>query len=141
MRRLAILVALVALGALAGCDPSPGDVRQWTPEDHDQPPNTSSKQGVAGRRTSAGDDAIDLVELAWQKNCANCHGQRGAGDGPQGSMVKATDLTSPDWQGKRSDADIAAVIKRGKGKMPAFDLPPAVMDGLVKRIRSNRAGG
>jgi cytochrome c oxidase cbb3-type subunit 3 len=139
MHRLALLVLAVA--SVAACDPSRGEVRQWRPDDHDQPANAPSRQGVANKKTSAGDDTIDLVELAWQKNCASCHGQRGAGDGPQGGMVRATDLTSPEWQAKRSDAEITATIQKGKGKMPAFDLPPAVMDGLVKRIRSSRSGG
>ena len=55
-------------------------------------------------------------------------------------MVKAGDLTSPAFLDKDSDEDIAKTIRNGKNKMPAFtDLPPNVVDGLVKRMRAFRA--
>jgi cytochrome c oxidase cbb3-type subunit 3 len=54
-------------------------------------------------------------------------------------MVKATDLTNPEWQQKTSDADIAGAIKNGKGKMPKFDLPEPVLQALVARIRASKA--
>lgn len=54
-------------------------------------------------------------------------------------MLRAPDLTRPDWQDRVSDQDIATIIRNGKDKMPKFDLPPQVLDGLVKRIRSSRA--
>jgi cytochrome c oxidase cbb3-type subunit 3 len=53
-------------------------------------------------------------------------------------MVKAPDLTRAEWQAKVTDQQIAEVIRRGKNKMPAFDLPPRVIEGLVKRIRTAR---
>jgi cytochrome c oxidase cbb3-type subunit 3 len=54
-------------------------------------------------------------------------------------MVRASDLTRDDWQARMKDADIAETIRKGRNKMPAFDLPPAVIDGLVQRIRAHRA--
>jgi cytochrome c oxidase cbb3-type subunit 3 len=53
-------------------------------------------------------------------------------------MVRAPDLTRADWQARVSDEDILQVIRNGRNNMPRFDLPPAVLDGLVKRIRENR---
>ena len=55
-------------------------------------------------------------------------------------MVRAPDLTRPDWQGKVTDAEILQSIRKGKNKMPAFDgaLPPQVLEGLVQRIRAVR---
>jgi hypothetical protein len=38
-----------------------------------------------------------------------------------------------------TDDDIRTVVKNGRNSMPKFDLPPAVLDGLVKRIRANKA--
>jgi cytochrome c oxidase cbb3-type subunit 3 len=64
----------------------------------------------------------------------------GRGDGPNGPMLKATDLTSEEWQSKVADAEIAAAIREGKGgKMPKFDLSDQVVGGLVSRIRALRA--
>lgn len=80
-----------------------------------------------------------LIELAWMRNCARCHGSRGRGDGPEGPMVKSPDLTRADWQAKVTDAEMSDTIRKGRNKMPAFDLPPTVVEGLVRRIRGNRA--
>lgn len=80
-----------------------------------------------------------LLDMAWRKNCAGCHGPAGRGDGPQGAMVRAPDLSRTDWQDKISDDEIAAMIRNGKGKMPKFDLPDQVVAGLVQRVRAFRA--
>ena len=54
-------------------------------------------------------------------------------------MVRAPDLSRPDWQEKVSDDEIATTIRNGKNKMPKFDLPDQVVAGLVQRIRAFRA--
>ena len=56
-------------------------------------------------------------------------------------MIRAPDLTDPGWQDRVTDAQIAEVIRKGRNKMPAFDLPDQVIDGLVQRIRAARGGG
>ena len=65
-----------------------------------------------------------LVEMTWDENCASCHGPTGHGDGPNGPLVKAPDLTRADWQAKVTDAEIAQQIKGGKG--------------LIARIRASK---
>ena len=72
------------------------------------------------------------------QTCSTCHGPLGHGDGPQGALVKAPDLTRSDWQAKVSDEEIAARIKGGKGLMPPNDLPDSTIKGLVARIRALR---
>jgi mono/diheme cytochrome c family protein len=81
---------------------------------------------------------MTLVEVTWRNQCASCHGLIGRGDGPQGPMVHATNLTQPEWQAKVTDQDIADVIRNGKNRMPKFDFPPDVVAGLVARIRMAR---
>lgn len=128
---------IAGLFTLVACDgPAAGDVREWTPADHDQLGASPTPQ-VAGR-SSGGSTGPSLVDLAWQKNCTSCHGVRGRGDGPQGPMVRAPDLTRREWQDRVSDQEMTEIIRKGKNKMPAFDLPPQVLDGLVKRIRASR---
>lgn len=124
---------------LVACDPAPSDVREWTAADHDQPASVQS--AAAPRPRGSGRPAggeVDLVELAWERNCGACHGARGRGDGPQGPMLRAPDLTRADWQEKVSDRDILETIRKGRNKMPAFDLPEPVLNGLVQRIRASR---
>jgi mono/diheme cytochrome c family protein len=54
-------------------------------------------------------------------------------------MVRAPDLTRPEWQDAVTDEQIASVIRGGRNKMPSFDLPDTVVKGLVARIRVRRA--
>lgn len=136
-RRLA-LSAVVVSAALAGaCDRPPTvELKDWTPADHDGEKKQagSARQGAKG--DPAGPDA--LVEIAWRNQCATCHGAQGRGDGPQGPMFKAADLTRADWQANVKDEEIAAAIVNGKGRMPKFELPDEVVRGLVARVRSFR---
>jgi hypothetical protein len=55
-------------------------------------------------------------------------------------MVKAPNLTDKAFLGSRTDAQLAAAIRQGKGKMPPFpNLPNSVVNALVKRIRESAA--
>jgi len=133
-----LLLGLCAALALLGCDKR--EVREWQPSDHDLPVGQQQGQVAPRPAASGSQGSQELVELAWQRNCATCHGQRGKGDGPQGPMVRAPDLTRADWQARVGDAEIAESIRKGKNKMPPFaNLPEGVITGLVGRIRANRA--
>jgi mono/diheme cytochrome c family protein len=131
-------ILILVLGGTGACDrpPSSDGVKEWTPADHDgeQKGVLSGKQGAKG--DAGGTPAV--VEVTWRQQCASCHGGTGKGDGPQGAMFKATDLSKEEWQGKVKDEDIATAITNGKGRMPKFELPPDVVSGLVARIRSFR---
>lgn len=128
---------LIAAFLFGGCDRPPGtDLRQWTPIDHDRAEETLGAQSKG--RGAAKDDPTALIEMAWQARCTRCHGPYGRGDGPDGPTIKARDLTDEDWQSKVTDAELVTIIRNGKGKMPKFDGPPALVDGLVARIRATR---
>jgi mono/diheme cytochrome c family protein len=142
----ACALALVALACEA--PPSPASLSEWTPADHHSTdddklaaqPNAADRAGQgavapAGRRNPSGDVA-QLVDITWRQQCTQCHGSGGKGDGQMGPMVRAPDLTRADWQKGVTDAELAATIKNGKNRMPKFDLPEAVLQGLVKRIRA-----
>ena len=77
----------------------------------------------------------DVTIAAWKQRCVQCHGSVGRGDGPQGAMLRASDLTRPDWQASVTDEQIESTIKSGRGAMPAFDLPDSTLKGLVRVIR------
>ncbi len=137
--------AMFAIFLVFGCDraPSADGAREWTPADHDHADEkgkvlSGGSSGARGAKGTGGNDTGALVELTWQNQCALCHGATGRGDGPNGPMVKAPDLTRTDWQAKVSDQEIADVIATGKGQMPKFDLAPEVVSGLVVRIRASK---
>jgi cytochrome c oxidase cbb3-type subunit 3 len=138
------VLAGIALGALLlgllvfWSFPAPASLPEWTPADHDQPEGQPLPP-QRPPRAQPQEDSASLAELAWMRSCAQCHGAMGRGDGPQGPMLRAPDLTRADWQQKVSDDEIRQTIRNGRNNMPKFDVPPAVIDGLVKRIRDNRA--
>ena len=139
------MLILLIPGA-AACDRAPSDdgLRDWTPADHDRAEEkariSAGAQAPAQARGDGGarDDLAAVVELTWRQQCSTCHGMLGRGDGPNGPMVKAPDLTREDWQAKVSDEDIAAIIRNGKGQMPKFDMSEPVVAGLVVRVRAVR---
>jgi mono/diheme cytochrome c family protein len=150
MRARRISCALLFFVALGGatttaCDrpPSDDEIHEWTPADHDRSEeNARVASGAQATATPHGeggrDDNRQIVELTWRSQCASCHGAVGHGDGPQGGMVKAADLTNSDWQRSVTDQQLAESITTGKGRMPRFDLSPVVVAGLVQRIRASR---
>jgi mono/diheme cytochrome c family protein len=131
---IAASASVCALGAGA-CNKAPSDLREWRASDHDQPENPAQEGQVDGTNTlsSLGIDEVTLV--AWRENCARCHGAMGAGDGPQGAMTHARDLSDGAWQAATSDESIARTIRDGRGMMPAFKLPDSTVSALVRLVR------
>lgn len=141
------VVAAVFLTSLVACDraPSASGLPEWSPQDHDRKEESArAAQGQAPqgagkpRNPSPADEAAQLAELTWTTQCNQCHGALGKGDGPNGPMVKAPDLTRAEWQDRVKDAEMAATIHAGKGQMPKFDLSEPVTSALIRRIRKNR---
>jgi mono/diheme cytochrome c family protein len=138
----------VGLLAAAGCErpPRADSLQEWTPADHDRaeeqsnqenrPTAPPAKAGGGQKASDAGDST--LVEVTWETACAPCHGPTGHGDGPNGRMVNAPDITRDELLSKITDDEIAAQIRNGKNRMPKFDLPDTVVRGLVARIRAMR---
>jgi cytochrome c oxidase cbb3-type subunit 3 len=124
------------IASLAAACQGGGEVRERTAEDHD---NNAQAGQVTGSAAPGEEDAT-LIGVAWQQNCARCHGRGGRGDGPEGPMYRPADLTRAAFQDQATDEDIKAVILKGRNKMPKFDhLPPKIVDGLVRHVR--RLGG
>jgi len=73
----------------------------------------------------------------FKAKCAACHGASGAGDTTMGKNLKLRDMGSADVQ-KQSDDELATIITKGKGKMPAYDgkLTKEQVNELVKYIRT-----
>lgn len=69
----------------------------------------------------------------YKAKCAACHGATGAGNKAMGTKP----FSDPSIQGM-SDADLAAAITNGKGKMPAYKgkLTDAQISGLAAYIKT-----
>ena len=72
---------------------------------------------------SASQAEIENAASLYQENCAGCHGERGAGDGPQaaGLSVPPPDLTNQEFTAQRSEVDFYQAISAGVSpEMPAY---------------------
>src|ERR1700680_82191 len=87
---------------------------------------------ICSHLLTAETDAASL----FKSKCVMCHGEDGSGNTPSGKALKAKDLRSEETQ-KKSDAEIAEVITKGRNKMPAFaqKLKPDQIQQLVAYVR------
>lgn len=134
------LRSLVLLPFLVACNNAPPDLRPWRPSDHDHTSEPGNNQVVGGPDAGVDPELAahglnEVAVVAWEQNCVRCHGRFGHGDGPQGAMVRASDLTTPRFQSTSTDEQILATIKNGRGLMPAFPLPDETLKMLVQLIR------
>jgi len=72
---------------------------------------------IPGSRQTQGAQASG--KATYSSKCAACHGADGSGNTATGKALKLRDLRSADVQ-KMSDADLANIISKGKGKMSAY---------------------
>ena len=75
--------------------------------------------------------AIEVGSRLYVGDCALCHGA-------SGSDVDGIDLRRGQFRTARSDDDLRRVIISGSGdsRMPAFDLRPSELDGIIAYIRA-----
>ena len=80
--------------------------------------------------------ADDASAKLYQSKCVACHAADGTGNTPGGKALKVAPFSDPDVQ-KQSDADLTAIIAKGKNKMPAYEksLKPDEIKGLVAYVR------
>jgi mono/diheme cytochrome c family protein len=90
--------------------------------------------------------ADPATDRLWRAKCASCHGADGKAQTEQGKKMAVGDMSTADWQGKLSDAQIKSAIsdglKRDKSgvhqEMEAYKakLRPEQLDGLVTYVRA-----
>lgn len=73
----------------------------------------------------------------YKSKCQACHGADGKGDTPVGKKISVKDFHAPEVA-KMADADLFAITKKGKEKMPAYDkkLTDDQIQALIQYIRS-----
>ena len=81
--------------------------------------------------------AQDSPEALYKTKCQVCHGADGKGETAAGRKLGAKDFHSPEVV-KMSDAELFAITKNGKEKMPSYDkkLTDDQIKQLVKYIRT-----
>lgn len=66
----------------------------------------------------SGPESIAAGKAVYDKNCANCHGDTGKGDGKMGEELnpKPPNLTDGEWKHGSTDGEIYKVIHDGSAK-------------------------
>ncbi len=82
----------------------------------------------------------------WKAKCASCHGDDGKAQTVQGKKLGVTDLTTPEWQKRFTDAQLKAATADGvhrvtngvKQDMDGYKdkLKPEQIDALVVYMRA-----
>lgn len=90
---------------------------------------------LVGAAASGGARATADGNALYAAKCVICHGKDGRGT-PNWRAKGQPDFTNAEWQKSRTDAQFAASIKNGKGKMPAFKLDDADIAALVAKVRA-----
>lgn len=82
--------------------------------------------GLMVLATGAMSFAQSTGEATYKAKCQMCHGATGAGDTAAGKAMKIAPIS------KASEADRVAMIKNGKGKMPAYNSK--LTDAQIKDV-------
>jgi copper transport protein len=114
-------------------------------QEHQHPAGGAHHHPEAAKVTNpvkADATSIAAGKQLYEKNCANCHGKTGKGDGMMGEELnpKPADLTDNEWKHGSTDGEIFAVIKDGvKGTgMKGFNskLTAHQMWDVINYVRS-----
>jgi mono/diheme cytochrome c family protein len=79
----------------------------------------------------------DKAAATYKQKCAACHGPDGKAETPAAKAMKVRSFADPATV-KMSDAELADVIEKGKGKMPKYgaSLKPDEIKAMVAYIRT-----
>jgi mono/diheme cytochrome c family protein len=86
---------------------------------------------------SSAASAQGTADKNYAAKCATCHGADGHAAVPAGKALKARDFHAPEVQSE-TDADMSAIIAKGKNKMPAYEkqLKENEIKDLVAYVRA-----
>jgi mono/diheme cytochrome c family protein len=97
--------------------------------------------GAGCARSSQASDQAPRIEAGplFEQACAKCHGADGSGGLPTvANGPKPVNFRDAAWQASRSDDEIAAAIRDGRGAMPPFAdvLKPEQIGELMRHVRA-----
>lgn len=84
-------------------------------------------------------DGRALFDMA----CRRCHGVEGRGDGPLAATFgPVPDLNAPDLAARYPRADLEALVRAGRGKMPPHEgrLMPAELSAVLDHVERRFLG-
>jgi mono/diheme cytochrome c family protein len=95
--------------------------------------------GACSRSAPAAERVPVDAPALFAQACARCHGADGTGGLPTvANGPRPADLTAAAWQQTRSDTDLTAAIRNGRGAMPPFEdvLTGEQINALAAYVRT-----
>jgi cbb3-type cytochrome c oxidase subunit III len=90
------------------------------PQEHQHEAGAHRHPDAAKVKNPVPADATSIAagKAIYDKNCANCHGETGKGDGKMGEELnpKPSNLTDAEWKHGSTDGEIYKVIHEGSAK-------------------------
>jgi mono/diheme cytochrome c family protein len=82
-------------------------------------------------------DAVKLGQKLYRRDCQECHGKAGHGDGPEGASLKPlpANLASTGVQ-SQSDGALFWKITQGRGEMPKAELDENEKWAVIAYVRT-----
>lgn len=132
-----VCALLLVLLPVAACGSRVTPTREWQASDHGQPAQDDPLRTPTPAAPEEG-GTERAADALFNVSCASCHGRDGRGQGsgrPPGASVP--DFTQTAFQTQRSDAQLAEVIRNGRGLMPPFgkQVNDQGIAALVARVR------
>jgi mono/diheme cytochrome c family protein len=83
---------------------------------------------------------FEVGKRLWQQSCWQCHGEKGAGDGPAAAAMPGG-VPALSFSGEQIDA-MVQVVQDGRGRMPAYseDIDKHDSRRILQYIRDTMAG-
>jgi mono/diheme cytochrome c family protein len=95
--------------------------KQKGPADRERSkPPDSSPRPVSSKPSAPAPAGAPADRELFRQHCVKCHGADGTGSKVRRRRPEIPDFTDPEWQARRSDAQVLASILDGKGK----EMPP-----------------
>jgi cytochrome c oxidase cbb3-type subunit 3 len=111
-RALLAVLALLSIGACRGREErTPGPVARIAVRGG---PESGEPERAGGQSDVARGKGI------YAESCAPCHGPDGTGGTPMARMMRVGNLADPATHARYGDEEMAALIRGGRGRMPAF---------------------
>ncbi len=92
---------------------------------------------------ACGNDYV-LGEALYHGSCERCHGSNGDGNGPDAATMSPNppDFNDPKFWRTFDEKKMADVVRKGRGRMPAFEMPPeeihVIMDYMTLMFKPTR---
>jgi mono/diheme cytochrome c family protein len=129
-RAVAILLAATA----AGCAPPPPPASPPPQSKPIPPPSVAPSHGAPAPPA----DPLARAREIYASNCVTCHGVTGTGTS-HFAEAGIPNFADAKWHARESDAELERVIRKGKGKfMPAWEgkLTDAEIAALIRFLRT-----